>query len=177
MAVQLYGEGYALSCWKARHILWWSAIEALYGSNEDAAMARIYAFFGNKSFLNGYNCPIYEKGDTPNLLLRLTRQPSHSRENGAADLRGTQCLRSRSEGFRLTFCPDSASAWSGRSWPRRSRRSCNLYTFIIRKTVIEVLKRGWQDKFKDRNSRDDFWLLTISGSTNTASTGSRAGND
>src|ERR1700727_1363001 len=65
MAVQLYGEGYALSYWKASHILWWSAIEALYGSNEDAARARIYAFFGNKNLLDGYNCPIYEKRDIP----------------------------------------------------------------------------------------------------------------
>jgi len=31
-------------------------------------------------------------------------------------------------------------------------------TFIIRKTVIEILKRGWRDKFKDRDCRADFWL-------------------
>lgn len=31
-------------------------------------------------------------------------------------------------------------------------------TFIIRKTVIEILKRGWREKFKDRATRDDFWL-------------------
>jgi hypothetical protein len=37
MAVQLYGEAYLLSYWKARHILLWSAIEALFGNNEDAA--------------------------------------------------------------------------------------------------------------------------------------------
>ena len=65
MAVQLYEQAYALSYWKARHILWWSAIEALYGNSEDAAMARIYALFGNKNLLDGYNCPIYEKEDIP----------------------------------------------------------------------------------------------------------------
>ena len=53
MAVQLYGEAYPLSYWKARHILWWSAIEALYGNSEDAAMARIYALFGKKTMLRG----------------------------------------------------------------------------------------------------------------------------
>jgi len=65
MAVQLYGEAYSLSYWKARHILWWSAIEALYGSSKDAAIARIYSFFGNKNLVGGYNRPIYEKGDIP----------------------------------------------------------------------------------------------------------------
>jgi hypothetical protein len=65
MAAQLYEQAYALSYWKARHILWWSAIEALYGNNEDAAMARIYALFGNKKLVDGYRCPIYEKGDIP----------------------------------------------------------------------------------------------------------------
>jgi hypothetical protein len=31
-------------------------------------------------------------------------------------------------------------------------------TFVIRKTVIEILKRGWREKFKDRATREDFWL-------------------
>ena len=65
MAVQLYAEGYSLSYWKARHILWWSAIEALYGDGEDTTPARIYALFGNKNLVDGYKCVIYEKGDIP----------------------------------------------------------------------------------------------------------------
>jgi hypothetical protein len=31
-------------------------------------------------------------------------------------------------------------------------------TFIIRKTVIEILRKGLRDKFKDRDAREDFWL-------------------
>jgi hypothetical protein len=69
MAAQLYEQAYALSYWKARHILWWSAIEALYGNSEDAAMARIYALFGNKNLADGYRCPIYEKGDIPSCYM------------------------------------------------------------------------------------------------------------
>src|SRR5215813_7791673 len=65
MAVQLYGEAYALHCWKARHILWWAAIESLYGNAEVAAMARIFSFFGNKSLVNGFRRSIYEEGDIP----------------------------------------------------------------------------------------------------------------
>jgi hypothetical protein len=72
MAVQLYGEAYALHYWKARHILWWAAIESLYGNAEEAAMARIFAFFGNKSMIEGYHSSIYDPGDIP-IAFRLRR--------------------------------------------------------------------------------------------------------
>ena len=68
MAVQLYGQAYSLSYWKARHILWWSAIESLYGNSEDDAVARIYSFFGDTNLVNGHNCAIYEKGDIPSYM-------------------------------------------------------------------------------------------------------------
>ena len=32
-------------------------------------------------------------------------------------------------------------------------------TFIIRKTIIAVLQRGWKDEFKDRDARENFWLM------------------
>jgi hypothetical protein len=32
-------------------------------------------------------------------------------------------------------------------------------TFVIRKTVIEILRRGWRDEFKDRAARENFWLM------------------
>jgi hypothetical protein len=73
MAVQLYGEAYALHYWKARHILWWAAIESLYGNAEEAAMARIYAFFGNKSLTDGYRRSIYEPGDIPSCYPHSSR--------------------------------------------------------------------------------------------------------
>src|SRR5580658_5352863 len=66
-----------LSYWKARHILWWSAIEALFGNSEDAAMARIYALFGNKDDVEGYRCPIYEKGDIPSFYFP-TKETLHT---------------------------------------------------------------------------------------------------
>jgi hypothetical protein len=31
-------------------------------------------------------------------------------------------------------------------------------TFIIRKTVIEILQRGFRDNFKNRDTREEFWL-------------------
>jgi len=32
-------------------------------------------------------------------------------------------------------------------------------TFIIRRTVVEILKRGWRDEFKDRDARERFWMM------------------
>jgi hypothetical protein len=31
-------------------------------------------------------------------------------------------------------------------------------TFVIRKTVTGVLRRGFRERFKDRNARENFWL-------------------
>lgn len=32
-------------------------------------------------------------------------------------------------------------------------------TFIIRKTVIDILRRGFRERFTDRQTREEFWLL------------------
>jgi hypothetical protein len=32
-------------------------------------------------------------------------------------------------------------------------------TFVIRKTVIEILRRGWREEFRDRTARENFWLM------------------
>jgi hypothetical protein len=155
MAVQLYGEGYALSYWKARHILWWSAIEALYGNSEDAAMARIYSFFGDKNLLDGYNCPIYEKGDiptyfyaSPDSLHTLGRMVPLIYEVRNASAHGQKVSDSH-------FVPIPHPLGQGVVGLEALAEAA---TFVIRKTLIEILKRGWRDKFRDRDSRDDFWL-------------------
>jgi hypothetical protein len=155
MAVQLYGEAYSLSYWKARHILWWSAIEALYGNSEDAAMARIYALFGKKNLVDGYNCPIYEKGDIPSCFF-----PS------------SESLHTLGKMVPLIYEVRNASA-HGQKVPDSHfipvphplgqgvvgiDALAEAATFIVRKTVIEILKRGWRDQFKDRGVREDFWL-------------------
>jgi hypothetical protein len=155
MAVQLYGEGYALTYWKARHILWWSAIEALYGSSEDAAMARIYAFFGNKNLVDGYKCSIYEKGDipsyfdpTPESLHRLGKMVPLIYDVRNASAHGQKVPD-------LHFIPVPHPLGPGVVGIDALAEAA---TFIIRKTVIEVLKHGWRDRFKDRSAREDFWL-------------------
>jgi len=65
MAIQLYEQGYSLRQWKPRHILWWSAIEALFGSSEDAdAVAgpdsRFTLGLRGKSRLHERDLPILE---------------------------------------------------------------------------------------------------------------------
>lgn len=155
MAVQLYGEAYALSYWKARHILWWSAIEALYGNNEDVAMARIYALFGNKNLVDGYKCPIYEKGDIPSCyfpspesLHKLGEMVPLIYSVRNASAHGQKVPDIHFGPVPHPFGPDVASL----------ETLAEAATFIVRKTVIEILKRKWRDEFKDRDAREHFWL-------------------
>jgi hypothetical protein len=155
MAVQLYGEAYSLSYWKARHILWWSAIEALYGDGEDTTPARIYALFGDKNLVDGYQHIIYEKGDIPSCYYT-----------------SPECLHTLGEMVPLIYEVRNFSA-HGLKVPDSHFRSrphpfgqdaigldvlAEAATFIIRKTVIEILRRGWREEFKDRAGRENFWL-------------------
>jgi hypothetical protein len=154
MAIQLYEQAYAIHYWKARHILWWSAIEALYGSNEDAAMARIYALFGSNDLIKGYRCPIYETGDIPSCYY----PPPDS-------------IRTLGEMVPLIYKVRNLSAHGQKvpedhfgtiSHPLGGTVAVDVLaeaaTLIIRKTLVEILQRGLRDKFKNRDAREEFWL-------------------
>ncbi len=155
MAVQLYGEGYAIPYWKARHILWWSAIEALYGSSKDAAIARIYSFFGNKNLVDGYNFPIYETGDIPSCFYTPT-ESLHTLGKMVPliyDVRNASAHGQKVADSHFTSIPHPL-----RQNVIRLDALAEAATFIIRRTVIEILKRGWRDGFKDRAASENFWL-------------------
>lgn len=154
MAIQLHEQAYAISYWKARHILWWSAIEALYGTNENVAMARIYALFGNKNLSKGYQCSIYEAGDIPSCYSRfsssvhtLGKMVPLIYEVRNASAHGQKVADSHfspvAHPFGETIGVDALA---------------EAATFIVRKTVIEILRLGLRDKFKDRRTREEFWL-------------------
>lgn len=154
MAIQLYELGYSLTAWKPRHILWWSAIEALYGSNDVAAKARIYAFFGNKDLRSGFDYAIYEKGDIPSCYFPVT---------GSLYTLGTtlpKIYAVRNDSAHGQRVPDTY--FSSVPHPFGTAPFLDVLaeaaTLIIRKTVVEVLRRGWREKFKDAQTRDDFWL-------------------
>ena len=155
MAIQLYELGYSLTPWKPRHILWWSAIEALYGSNETTAKARIYGFFGNKDLRSGFDCTIYEKGDRPSC---------YSPDTGSLHTLGTtlpKIYAVRNDSAHGQRVPDIY--FSNVPHPFGTAPFLDVLaeaaTLIIRKTVVEVLRRGWREKFKDTETRDSFWLL------------------
>jgi len=155
MAVQLYEQAYALSYWKARHILWWSAIEALYGSNEDAAKARIYALFGNKDLVAGYHCSIYEKGDIPSFY----RPSSDSTHTLGKTIPAIYAVRNASaHGQKVPDLHFSSVPHPFGTPVAGLDVLAEAATFIIRKTVIKILRRGLRDKFKDRDTREQFWL-------------------
>lgn len=155
MAVQLYEQAYSLSAWKARHILWWSAIEALYGDGEDITPARIYGLFGNKKLIDGYNCTIYEKEDIPSCY---NPQPGSIHTLGKMVPVIYEVRNASAHGLKV---PDSH--FSSVAHPFGETIGIDALaeaaTFTIRKTVIEILKRGWRDKFKDRSAREHFWLM------------------
>jgi len=155
MAIQLYELGYSLTAWKPRHILWWSAIEALYGSNETTAKARIYGFFGNNDLRSGFDCAIYEDGDIPSCYWP---------EPGSLHTLGTtlpKIYAVRNHSAHGQPVPDNY--FSNVPHPFGSAPFLDVLaeaaTLIIRKTVVEVLRRGWREKFRDAQTRDNFWLL------------------
>lgn len=157
MAVQLYEQAYAIPIghWKARHILWWSAIEALYGNNEDAIMARIYALFGNKNMVSGYDRSIYDKGDVPTCFV-VSRHNDHTLGELVPLI---YAVRNESaHGQKVgdaRFIPVSHPLDSDAPLVDVLAEAA---TFIIRKTIIGILQAGFQDRFKDRTAREDFWL-------------------
>jgi hypothetical protein len=156
MAVQLYEQAYSIHYWKARHILWWSAIEALYGNAEEAATARIYALFGNKKLEDGYRCSIYEKRDIPSCFLPIQIQSNHTLGEMVPRIyavRNSSAHGQKVPDPNFTHVPHPC----GTTAPLIDVLA-EAATFIIRKTVIEILRRGLRDKFKDRDAREDFWL-------------------
>ncbi len=157
MAVQLYEQAYAIPYWKARHILWWAAIEALYGNSEDSVKARIYALFGNKDLVEGYRRSIYEKRDIPSCYFPVQPESDHTLGEMVPRIRE---VRNESAHGQKVSDPNFTSV------PHPVANAAPLIavlaeaaTFIIRKTVIEILQRGFREDFKDRETRDRFWLM------------------
>ena len=155
MAVQLYEQAYSLHYWKARHILWWAAIEALFGNAEDAVMARIYAIFGDGDLSKGFERSIYERGDLPGSIL-IT--PANDHKLGDVLPLIYDVRNFSAHGDRV---PD----WLFENVPHPLDGSAQMLdvlaeaaTFIIRKTIVGLLHKGLQGEFKERKTRDDFWL-------------------
>jgi hypothetical protein len=155
MATQLYEQAYALPYWKARHILWWAAIEALFGNAEDAAIARIYAIFGDGDLCSGFERSIYERSDLPASIL-LTPANDHKLGNVLPLI-----YEARNFSAHGDKVPDRFFA----SVPHPLDGSDQLLdvlaeaaTFIIRKTIIGLLDKGLMAEFKDRKARENFWL-------------------
>lgn len=155
MAIQLYGEAYSISYWKARHILWWSAIEALFGNPETSSMARIYALFGNHDLVKGFHRSIYDDGDIPSCY----SHSSHSDHKLGEMVPLIYDVRNfAAHGQKVPDSHFSPVAHPFGTTVVGVDALAEAATFIIRKTVIAVLQNGFREKFKDRDARDDFWL-------------------
>jgi hypothetical protein len=134
--------------------LWWAAIESLYGNAEDAAMARIFAFFGKKSLVDGYRCSIYEPGDIPSCY------PHSSRTDNTLGEMVPLMYAVRNASAHGQKVPDSH--FSPIAHPFGTVVGLDALaeaaTFVIRKTVTEVLRLGLRKRFKDLDARESFWL-------------------
>jgi hypothetical protein len=155
MAIQLYGEAYSISYWKARHILWWSAIEALFGNPETSSMARIYAMFGNHDLVKGFHRSIYDDGDIPSCY----PYSAHSDHKLGEMVPLIYDVRNfAAHGQKVPDSHFSPVAHPFGTAVVGVDALAEAATFIIRKTVIAVLQHGFREKFTDRDARDDFWL-------------------
>lgn len=155
MAVQLYEQAYALSYWKARHVLWWSAIEALYGSNELAVMARVYSLFGERNLADGYRRTIYEDGDIPSCY-----HPAPGSLHTLGEMLPLMyTVRNFSaHGQKVPDLHFGALPHPFGSTVPVIEALAEAATFIIRKTIAEILRRGLREHFRDRKARENFWL-------------------
>jgi hypothetical protein len=155
MAVQLYMQAYENSYWKAKHILWWSAIEALYGNAEDSIMARVYSFFGNKDLAKGYSTSLYELGDLPSCY-SLTSTNDHILGEILPLLYRVRNFAAHGQKVSDPHFVPVPHPFGGTA--QLLDVLAEGATFIIRKTIIEILRRGISKDFKDRDTREKFWL-------------------
>jgi len=155
MAIQLYGEAYSITYWKARHILWWSAIEALFGNPETSSMARIYALFGNDDLVRGFNRSIYDAGDIPDCC----GHSSYTDHTLGETVPLIYDVRNYSaHGQKVPDAHFSPVAHPFGAKVIGIDTLAEAVTFIIRKTIIGILQQGFRKNFIDRDARDDFWL-------------------
>lgn len=155
MAIQLYEQAYSITYWKARHILWWAAIEALFGNPETSSIARIYALFGNHDLVRGFKRSIYDNGDIPDCY----GYSSYADHTLGETVPLIYAVRNYSAHGQKV--PDSH--FSPVAHPYGANvigidTLAEAVTFIIRKTIIGILQHGFRKNFIDRDSRDDFWL-------------------
>ena len=120
--------------------------------SKNVTPARIYAFFGDGDLLKGYNCSIYEHGDIPfgyppmgsNRTLGTTVGKMYIVSNASAHGQKVP------EHFDQVAHPFGEAA--------EIQILAEAATFIIRKTITDILLRGWKDEFKSGNTRGKFWL-------------------
>jgi hypothetical protein len=110
--------------------------------------------FGNKNLLDGSKCSIYEKGDIPSCYFPSV-ESNHTLGEMVPIIYSVRNFSAHGQKV-----PDSY--FSSVAHPFGETIGIDALaeaaTFIIRKTAVEILKRGWRDEFRDKKSRDNFWL-------------------
>jgi hypothetical protein len=154
MALQLFEQGYISGqWWKVRHILWWSAIEALFGSNPIRVKMRILSLFGDRDMSKGEGTSIYEPGDIrsfadykPHVTIGDTLDELYDLRNLAAHGRKVpiEYLTPMRHVFGNAF--------------GRAEILAEAASFIIRKTAVHILTSNLLSSYADVDARENYWL-------------------
>jgi hypothetical protein len=154
MAVQLYEQGYALSEWKPRHILWWSLSKPFMEATRISRWPEFTACLETRICSTAITAPIYEQGDIPSCyfpsagsLHTLGQTVPVIYEVRNASAHGQKVPDSHfnpvAHPFGQTVGIDALA---------------EAATFVIRKTIVDILLHGHREKFKEPNGREAFWL-------------------
>jgi len=153
MALQLFEQGYVGSnLWKVRHILWWSAMEALFGNDPTRLTVRVLSLFGDKDISKGEATSIYEPEEIPSFAdyrphatIGDTLEDIYNVRNMAAHGRKVP-----SEYF--TPVPHMFGQAFG-----RAEILAEAVSFIIRKTAIRILASNLLPHYVDVRARENYW--------------------
>jgi len=117
-------------------------------------MARIFSFFGDKSLVSGFRCSIYDEGDIPTCF----PHSSHTDHTLGEMVPLIYAVRNASAHGQKV--PDSHFVQVAHPFGTVVALDAlaEAATFVVRKTVTEILRRGLCEKFKDREARENFWL-------------------
>jgi hypothetical protein len=153
MALQLFEQGYVGSkLWKVRHILWWSAMEALFGNDPTRLTIRALSLFGDKDISKGEATSIYEPEDVPSFADHRPRATIGDTLEDLYNVRNMAAHGRKVPSDYLTPVPHMFGQAFG-----RAEILAEAASFIIRKTAIRILASNLLVHYTDVRARENYW--------------------
>ncbi len=151
--LQLLERGYVDGkWWKVRHILWWSAIEALYGNDSTRLTIRVLSLFGDKDVSKGEAMSIYEPEDIPSFADHRPHATIGDTLEDLYNLRNMAAHGRKVPSEYLTPVPHMFGKAFG-----RAEILAEAASFIIRKTAIRILASNLLPHYANVRARENYW--------------------